>query len=108
MGASRELGKLYLVVQKSNQWVRRMGISPGSVAVEDSETEALVIIDGEKPTHLSEFYFKLVDEKLVDMLASEKIQVDVRIKTEIDVRQVNEMKRIIALNPAGVREALDL
>lgn len=104
---ARETGKLYLIVDKSTQRVLQMGISPQSVSIRDAGEE-LVILDGEKPTHLSENYFKLVDGKLVDMTTSEKSQVDSKIKTEKDDEEVAHLKAIMARDPAGFRQILGL
>lgn len=109
MGAvTRETGKLYLVVDKSTQHVIQMGISPGSVAVQDAGTQELVRIDGEKPTHLSEIYFKLVDGKLVDMSLAEMDGVKSKIRSDVDDAEVARLKAIMARDPAGFRAVLGL
>jgi len=106
--ATRETGKLYLVVNKSNQHVIQMGISPDSVAIQDVATQELRRIDGEKPTHLSEIYFKLVDGKLVDMSSAEMDVVKSKIRSNADDAEVARLKAIMARDPAGFRAVLGL
>ncbi len=104
----RETGKLYLVVEKSTQHVLQIGISPESVGTQDSEKEVLVVIDGEKPSHLSENYFKLVDGELVDMTGQEKAAVDLSIVSKEEDEEVARLKAIMARDPAGFRAILGL
>lgn len=106
--ALRETGKLYIIVDKSNQHVLRMGISPQAVLIQDATVEKLVVISGEMPTHLSENYFKLIDGELVDMTASEKAQVDANLQTEKDNKEVARLKAIMSRDPAGFRSVLGL
>lgn len=104
----RETGKLYLVVDKSTQHVLQMGISPTAVAVEDPATEELIVLTGEKPSHLSENYFKLVDGRLKDMTASEMALVDSKVQAEKDEEAVARLKAIMTRDPAGFRQILGL
>lgn len=109
MGAvPRETGKLYLVVDKSTQHVLQMGISPDSVVVQDAGAQELVRIDGEKPSHLSEIYFKLVDGKLVDMTSAEMDVVKSRLQSDVYDAEVARLKAIMARDPAGFRTVLGL
>lgn len=106
--APRELDKLYLVVEKSTRNVIQMGISVGSVVVEDAGTQELAVIDSEKPSNLSENYFRLVDGKLVEMTVSEKTQVDSKLQVEKEDKEVVKLKAIMARDPAGFRQVLGL
>lgn len=104
----RETGKLYLVVDKSNQHVIQMGISPDSVVVQNAVTQELIRIDGEKPTHRSERYFKLIDGKLVAMTAGEMAVVDSKQLSDVQDAEVVRLKAIMARDPAGFRTVLGL
>lgn len=106
--APRELGKLYLVVEKSTGNVIQMGNSVDSVVVEDAGAQELAVIDGEKPSNLSENYFRLVDGKLVEMNVSEKTQVDSKLQAKKEDDEVAKLKAIMARDPAGFRQILGL
>ena len=97
-----------VVYEKATGDVVQMGLHDYAVTITDVATQAMVRLDVEKPTHLSEKYFRVVDGKLVDMTSQEKAQVDTKLDVQIRAERVQHLKELLALDPQGFREVLGL
>ncbi len=99
---------LYCVVATASRFVLQMGVHPYAVKVETPATQELVSLAAEKPTHLSEIYFKVVAGQLAEMNATEKAQADARVVSDRLAKRVSDLKRIVEADPAGFKASLGL
>lgn len=99
---------IYCVINKTTKFVLQMGLHDYAVKVEDPTMQEMVRIDIDKPTDLSEIYFKVIDGRLVKMNEREKAESDAREKTKDNINRVNALKQTILLDPVEVKKALGL
>lgn len=99
---------LYCVVATTSRFVLQMGIRPYAVKVEKPASQELVSLDAEKPTHLSEIYFKVVAGQLIEMNATEKAQAHARVVSDRLTKRVADLKETVEADPAGFKTSLGL